>query len=112
LRGHGRSGKPETGYALPDYAGDLIAFQEDVVREPLVLVGHSLGALVTLTVSHLAPEFVCALIANDSPLLGNDLGITDYPDAQGWFSWVYQTIKDQPSFKQVLASCKALMFHR
>jgi len=109
LRGHGKSGKPVTGYSLPDYAGDVITFLRDVVGEPVVLVGHSLGALVTLTVAHLAPESVRALIANDPPLLGDDLGITDYPDAQGWFSWVYETVKDQPSFEQVLASCAALI---
>jgi pimeloyl-ACP methyl ester carboxylesterase len=108
LRGHGRSGKPAIGYSLPDYAGDVIAFLEDVVREPVVLVGHSLGALITLAVAHLAPESLRALIANDPPLLGDDLGISDYPDAQEWFSWVYQAVKDQPSFEQVLANCAAL----
>ena len=108
LRGHGRSGKPETGYSLPDYAGDVIAFLEHVVRKPIVLVGHSLGALVTLAVAHLAPERLRALIANDPPLLGDDLGITDYPDAQGWFSWVYETVKHQPSFAQLLVSCAEL----
>lgn len=108
LRGHGRSGKPETGYSLPDYARDIVSFLQEVVGEPVVLVGHSLGALVTLTVAHLAPESVRALIANDPPLLGADLGITDYPDAKGWFNWVYETVKDQPSFEQVLASCAEL----
>jgi pimeloyl-ACP methyl ester carboxylesterase len=74
----------------------------------VVLVGHSLGALVTLTVAHLAPESVRALIANDPPLLGDDLGITDYPDAQEWFKWVYETVRNQPRFEQVLARCEAL----
>jgi pimeloyl-ACP methyl ester carboxylesterase len=108
LRGHGNSSKPESGYSLPDYAGDVIAFLEDVVREPVVLVGHSLGALITLAVAHLAPERLRALIANDPPLLGDDLGISDFPDAQEWFSWVYQAVRDHPSFEQVMASCAAL----
>jgi len=73
-----------------------------------VLAGHSLGALVTLTVGHLFPAHVRALIANDPPLLGDDLNLVDYPDAQAWFTWVYETVKDQPSFEQVLASCEAL----
>jgi pimeloyl-ACP methyl ester carboxylesterase len=107
LRGHGRSGKPKGGYQLPDYAGDVIAFIKAVVGEPVVLVGHSLGALVTLTVAQMAPELVRALVANDPPLLGRDLGIDNYPEAQGWFAWVYEIVKDQPTFEQVLARCEA-----
>ncbi|MFC1997684.1 alpha/beta fold hydrolase [Chloroflexota bacterium] len=108
LRGHGKSGKPEEGYRLPDYAGDVINFLSEVVGEPVVLVGHSLGALVTLTVAHLAPDRVRALIANDPPLLGDDLRIADYPEARGWFSWVYETMKDQPTFEQVLERGEAI----
>ena len=107
MRGHGRSGKPKTGYSLPDYAGDLITFLKEVVGDPVVLVGHSLGALVTLTVAHLAPECMRALIANDPPLLGDDLEIDDSPAAMQWFSFVYETVKDNPSFEQVLERCAA-----
>jgi pimeloyl-ACP methyl ester carboxylesterase len=108
MRGHGRSGKPQTGYSLPDYAGDLIIFLKEVVGKPVVLVGHSLGALVTLTVAHLAPESVHALIANDPPLLGKDLEVEDSPGAIPWFSFVYETVKDNPSFEQVLERCAAI----
>lgn len=108
MRGHGRSGKPETGYTLPDYAGDLITFLSEVIGEPVVLVGHSLGALVTLTVAHLAPESVRALIANDPPLLGNDLKVEDSSGANQWFSFVYETVKDNPTFEQVLERCAVI----
>ena len=106
LRGHGTSSKPADGYLLPDYAGDVIAFLRGEVREPVVLVGHSLGALVTLAAAHLAPDCVRAVIANDPPLLGDDLQIDDYPWAKQWFSWVYKTVKGGPSFEQVMAACQ------
>jgi pimeloyl-ACP methyl ester carboxylesterase len=108
LRGHGKSSKPEKGYSLPDYAGDIIAFLQEVVGEPVVLVGHSLGALVTLSVAHLSPNNVRALIANDPPLLSEDAKIDDYPMANQWFTWVFETMKNKPNFEQVLESCKAI----
>ena len=108
LRGHGKSSKPEEGYLLPDYAADVTAFLRDVVREPVVLVGHSLGALVTLACTKSGPEYLRAVIANDPPLLGDDLGIDDYPGAKAWFSWVYETIKGNPDFENVLDACKSM----
>jgi pimeloyl-ACP methyl ester carboxylesterase len=107
LRGHGKSSKPSEGYLLPDYVRDVECFLRQKVAEPVVLVGHSLGGLVTLATAFRAPEMVRALTANDPPLLGVDLRIDDYPWAKLWFSWVYETMKPNPSFEQVLAVCKA-----
>jgi len=107
LRGHGKSGKPEAGYTIPDYAGDVIDFLRGHVGRPVVLAGHSTGALTTLAVAAIAPDTVRAIIANDPPLLGPDLGIDDFPGPKMWFSWVYETVKDSPTFKQVLEACKS-----
>jgi pimeloyl-[acyl-carrier protein] methyl ester esterase len=48
LRGHGRSAAPETGYAVEDHAGDLVAFFERLELDGAVLAGWSLGAQVAL----------------------------------------------------------------
>lgn len=68
LRGHGDSAKPESGYDLTDYAGDLegILNALDLAR-PLVM-GHSLGGLVTLTWAAQYPERAAALVLEDPPL--------------------------------------------
>lgn len=47
FRGHGRSEKTEAGHTLPQYAGDFHAFLERGDLDDVVVVGWSLGALVS-----------------------------------------------------------------
>lgn len=68
LPGHGKSGASGTGYAVPDYAAHVAEFLRAVVGEPAVLVGHSLGAVISATVAADAPELVSAAILEDPPL--------------------------------------------
>ena len=51
LRGHGQSDAPPTGYALADYAADLIELVPDDGQG--LVVGHSLGALVAVALAEL-----------------------------------------------------------
>ena len=68
LRGHGASGKPETGYRLRDYAADIVALIEAQGWEQVTLVGHSLGAAVSLLVVAQLPSRVDALVLEDPPV--------------------------------------------
>jgi len=68
LRGHGESDKPESGYALSDYAEDIIAFIIERRLEDVVLVGHSLGALTSLLVAAELPDRVGAMLLEDPPI--------------------------------------------
>lgn len=47
FRGHGRSQKTEAGHIVPQYARDVEAFMENWGLDDAVLVGWSLGALVS-----------------------------------------------------------------
>jgi pimeloyl-ACP methyl ester carboxylesterase len=47
FRGHGRSEKPETGHTLPEYARDVEAFLDAKGLSDVVVVGWSMGSLVT-----------------------------------------------------------------
>lgn len=47
FRGHGRSAKPETGHTLPTYARDLEAFLDSQDLDDIIVVGWSMGSLVT-----------------------------------------------------------------
>jgi pimeloyl-ACP methyl ester carboxylesterase len=47
FRGHGRSAKSELGHTLPQYARDVRTLLETVALEEVVLVGWSMGAMVT-----------------------------------------------------------------
>ena len=66
-RGHGLSGRAPR-YHVVDYAADAVAFLRGVVRQPAVLVGHSLGAIVGIAVAAQAPDAVRALVIEDPPL--------------------------------------------
>jgi pimeloyl-ACP methyl ester carboxylesterase len=45
-RGHGDSGKPDTGYTPSHFAADLAAFLDTMRIESAVIVGHSMGSTV------------------------------------------------------------------
>ncbi len=66
-RGHGGSTKGGP-YGISDYAGDLVAFLEGVVGEPAVLVGHSLGGVVSAEVAMHHPELVVRALLVDPPM--------------------------------------------
>ena len=67
-RGHGRSGHAPGSYRILDYAGDVAAFLGGVVGRPAVLVGHSLGAIISIAVAADAPELVRAAVLEDPPI--------------------------------------------
>ena len=68
LRGHGRSGRVARAYNLTDYVGDTAAFLEQVVSEPPVVFGHSLGGEIAVMTAARRPELIRALIVGDAPL--------------------------------------------
>jgi pimeloyl-ACP methyl ester carboxylesterase len=67
FHGHGRSGRRAGGYAVPDYLEDARAAVEHLFREPGVVFGHSLGALVALGLAAELPERVRAVVLEDPP---------------------------------------------
>jgi len=68
LRGHGRSGRVEDSYRWIDYCPDVIEFIRDVAGEAAVLIGHSLGGVVSAKVAADAPDLVQAAVLEDPPL--------------------------------------------
>jgi 2-(acetamidomethylene)succinate hydrolase len=62
-RGHGRSGKPPTGYAAADYAADVAAAVRVLGGGPALLIGHSLGARNALEAAVRTPQAVAAVVA-------------------------------------------------
>jgi pimeloyl-ACP methyl ester carboxylesterase len=71
LRGHGQSSKPDSGYHWSDdYGADIAAYVQQHVEEPAVVIGHSLGAMVTAPVAALVPDRVKAIVMEDPPAFG------------------------------------------
>jgi non-heme chloroperoxidase len=60
-RGFGDSERPESGYAIPELAADIIAFLDAVGIERATLVGHSFGSFVARQAAIAHPERVAAL---------------------------------------------------
>lgn len=65
LRGRGLSDHPETGYSLEQHNADLAAVIKHLGLKRLVVMGHSLGAYIALTLAARHPELVAGLILLD-----------------------------------------------
>lgn len=67
LRGHGGSSHPACGYRVCDYLSDVVDWLKADVRHPVVLYGHSLGAMVAAGAAAQLPDQVQAVILEDPP---------------------------------------------
>ncbi|HTY55147.1 MAG TPA: alpha/beta hydrolase [Candidatus Binataceae bacterium] len=64
LRGHGDSDWAIGGnYGMVDYVLDVAQLMDAIAREPIILIGHSLGAAISLQYAGTFPERVKRLIA-------------------------------------------------
>ncbi|MDI6761419.1 MAG: alpha/beta hydrolase [Thermodesulfobacteriota bacterium] len=65
LRGRGLSDKPNTGYSIERHCKDILALMNDQGLERPVLMGHSLGAFISLVFAAQHPQRVDRLILVD-----------------------------------------------
>jgi len=65
LRGRGLSDKPPTGYSIEHHCKDVLALMNDQGLERPVLMGHSLGAFISLVFAAQYPQRVDRLILVD-----------------------------------------------
>jgi pimeloyl-ACP methyl ester carboxylesterase len=79
--GHGASGRTSGESRVIDYARSVETFvRESEFREPLVVFGHSLGAMVALHLAAECPEKIAGVVLEDPPFhtMGKDVGATPY----------------------------------
>jgi pimeloyl-ACP methyl ester carboxylesterase len=67
FRGHGKSTRTPGQYLVVDYMRDVATFLSFQLREPAVIYGHSLGAMVALLLAAEMREHVRAVILEDPP---------------------------------------------
>lgn len=60
-RGHGDSGRPAQGYAMADFAADVLAFMDAMDLPQAALAGHSMSTFVALEAAGTAPGRVTRL---------------------------------------------------
>jgi pimeloyl-ACP methyl ester carboxylesterase len=65
LRGHGLSGQTTGMYQLADYGQDVVAFLRQVVGQPAVVVGHSLGGIVAIWLASNEPHLLRGIFLED-----------------------------------------------
>ncbi|HVV35457.1 MAG TPA: alpha/beta hydrolase [Acidimicrobiales bacterium] len=66
LRGHGKSPLAEDGdYSIAAFAGDLAALIDELGLAPAIVVGHSLGGVITCALAASYPDKVAAALMVD-----------------------------------------------
>ncbi|MDE0863362.1 MAG: alpha/beta hydrolase [Rubripirellula sp.] len=78
-RGHGESARADS-YLVTDYVADAIRFTRDEIAGPVVVFGHSLGAMVAAAVAAELPEIVRSIVLEDPPFhtMGNRIPDTSW----------------------------------
>jgi pimeloyl-ACP methyl ester carboxylesterase len=86
-RGFGDSDRPESGYAIPDLAADVLAFLDALSIDRATLIGHSFGTFVARCVAIAQPERVARLVligtgfTQSNPVVGElQTALHDLPD--------------------------------
>ena len=99
-RGHGRSIKPETGYSPNDFAEDLNKITDDLGWDSFHLVGHSMGARVSMAFAHQYPEKVKSLCIED---MGADVQPDSYKYYEEMLNIVPTPFKNKDELKHFFA---------
>ena len=89
LRGHGRSDRAAETYSVPYYTADVVAFIEEVIGEPVVLAGHSLGGVITHHITATRPDLVRSALCEDPPLYFCDQALFE----QSVFATIFPAIE-------------------
>jgi pimeloyl-ACP methyl ester carboxylesterase len=88
LAGHGRSGSERENYTLKAFAQDVKAVVESIGAQKVVLIGHSMGALVSAEAARLMPDKSVGLVAVD------DLQNVEYPLGEEQFNAMTTPFKE------------------
>ena len=88
LSGHGGSGSERENYTMEAFGQDVLAVVKSIGAEKVVLIGHSMGALVIAHAARLMPGKVIGLIAVD------DFQNVEYPLGEEQFKEMTTPLKE------------------
>jgi len=108
LRGRGDSDKPDHGYSIPIHAADLAEVMDALKLERPVLVGHSLGAFISLHFATHYPDKLSKLVLIDG---GTPLAWKSPDERPGWLTGSIGRLGTPvPSFDEYIQRLKAAPF--
>ncbi len=67
FRGCGHSSRLIQAYRLGAYVADMVSYIGETIGHPVVVVGHSLGAMTAICMAVAAPQWIQALALEDPP---------------------------------------------
>ena len=102
LRGHGKSGHVPSGYHAIDYIPDITTFFQQVVGEPAILIGESLGGVLTPGIAAQIPEWVRAAIVLEASYFIDHRSIKDLPGVHDYLLGVCDVLTGVRSLDEVL----------
>lgn len=108
LRGRGDSDKPEDGYSVPIHAADLASLLDELQIEAPILIGHSLGALISLYFAAHYPDTLSKLVLLDA---GAPLPWQTPEEQPAWLTAAISRLGTTiPSFETYVTALKAAPF--
>jgi len=69
LRGHGRSDKPHQSYTMQLFADDLAWMCSQIGLQKPLVIGHSMGGVVSLALAMRYPDLPSAIVMVDAPVV-------------------------------------------
>jgi pimeloyl-ACP methyl ester carboxylesterase len=93
-RGHGESTHAAGTYTLANYVPDAAAFLDEIVGQPAVLIGHSLGGVIAACVARERPDLVRGVVLEDPPLFVMTRASDEPGPMLGAFAAMRQVIGD------------------
>lgn len=94
LRGHGETVEPRTDANLDAHLQDVLETLEDIsISYPVPFVGHSLGAIISMTLGERRPELVSAVFAVSMPGKVPQMTRSAF---KFFLGWPYHSLKNTP----------------
>lgn len=103
LRGHGDTDVPDLGYSINQYADDVAELAHHLDIRQAVVLGHSMGAVITIALSQRHPDIAGALVWVDNP-------IHSWGRVSGLLGPALELIK-QPSYPEAIRLIYGACFH-
>jgi pimeloyl-ACP methyl ester carboxylesterase len=100
LLGFGASPKPDWAeYSVEDHARAVITSLDKLrLREPIILVGHSMGCLVSVHIARLRPQLVKQLILYEMPLYEGLPSGRRYQARRDFYYKIYNRVLRYPDY--------------